>query len=312
MLRKEGMAPRAMGRALERVQEIMKANQKPSTRECNRAMQACATQGLWSEALSVLGRMQKLHVQPDVWTFNSALHACARRKKWESALRLLREMAQEGLEPNLISYSATISACGRAAKWGPAQSLFREMKDREIMPDVILYSAVISACEKGSLWARALLLYQEMKDRGIAPDVISYNAVISACEGSDQRILASELYRKAFECKLYNHWKTSPDHPLVDFHSYPSFVAKAALRVIMDDIASHSIKKDLILIVGQGIHSEGDPKLKPELLEMLSTEFTPPLVGKVQADNPGRIHVAASSITRWIHGTKGNDWTSLS
>eukprot|EP00397_Hematodinium_sp_SG-2012_P060663 GEMP01079291.1.p1 GENE.GEMP01079291.1~~GEMP01079291.1.p1 ORF type:complete len:172 (-),score=41.26 GEMP01079291.1:571-1026(-) len=151
-----------------------------------------------------------------------------------------------------------------------------------------------------------------MKDRGIRPDVIAYNAAIVACKRSDQHILASELYREAYDCKLYNHWKPSLDHPLIDFHEYPSLVAKAALRVIMDDIKSNPMKKDLILIVGQGIHSDGDPKLKPALLKMLSTEFSPPLVGTVLADNAGRIRVSVTSITRWIQCTKGSDWTSVS
>eukprot|EP00397_Hematodinium_sp_SG-2012_P068636 GEMP01112613.1.p1 GENE.GEMP01112613.1~~GEMP01112613.1.p1 ORF type:complete len:163 (-),score=30.57 GEMP01112613.1:190-618(-) len=142
-----------------------------------------------------------------------------------------------------------------------------------------------------------------MKDRGIRPDVIAYNAAIVACKRSDQHILASELYREAYDCKLYNHWKPSLDHPLIDFHEYPSLVAKAALRVIMDELKSNPMEQDLVLIVGQGYHSDGDPKLKTAMLNMLSNGFTPPLVGTVQGANAGRIRVSAKSITRWINST---------
>merc|ERR1719158_2416006 len=80
--------------------------------------------------------------------------------------------------------------------------------------------------------------------------------------------------------------------PHYRFPPYPSAVAKAILRVYL----AHCTE-DLILIVGKGFHSMGNPKLKPELLKMLS-ECNPPLNAWVE-DNAGRIRVSASSIRRW-------------
>merc|ERR1719158_2179951 len=79
-------------------------------------------------------------------------------------------------------------------------------------------------------WERACALLSEMKENAVEPNAISYCAAISACEQCDQQDRASQLYLEAVRFKHFPE-KQSP----VDFHSYPSDVAKAALRTLKEN-----------------------------------------------------------------------------
>eukprot|EP00397_Hematodinium_sp_SG-2012_P056480 GEMP01069724.1.p1 GENE.GEMP01069724.1~~GEMP01069724.1.p1 ORF type:complete len:310 (+),score=62.08 GEMP01069724.1:56-931(+) len=281
----------------------------PSVVSYNAVMSACEKGAQWERALSLFHHMITAKgIHPTVISYNAVISACAKGAQWTLALALLRTMRHtHKLKPNDISYNAAVSACEKAANWASALSLLRDMRQDAIPPNTISYSAAISACDRGGAhWVHALHLFATMQHLSIHRDTIAYVATISALEHSNQHHIASALYRDAYHATLWSHWKKTTEFALfADFHSYPASVAKAALRfIITEELFGRRkdsvVLKDVVLIVGRGLHTKGDPKLKRELMHMLAFEFVPPLVGTVPPNNSGAIRISAGSIQRWI------------
>jgi len=207
------------------------------------------------------------------------------------------------LFPTTIATNAAIAAC---AKGSPKQAivLFSRMKKDKIEPSVLTYSSLIDACNALGNWEKALKLFDEMKSRDIIPDAIAYAAIIGACDSGKQYNVAEKFYRTACDLKHFSHWHSrgiiQGESVVVDFHDHRITTAKVALRVILEEVALEGIDdKDLVLVVGKGLRSEGGNVLGPTLLELLR-RAVPPLNGRLMDTNRGRIVVSNASLVAWI------------
>eukprot|EP00397_Hematodinium_sp_SG-2012_P002945 GEMP01002953.1.p1 GENE.GEMP01002953.1~~GEMP01002953.1.p1 ORF type:complete len:999 (-),score=289.81 GEMP01002953.1:1454-4450(-) len=329
-------------RALQLLTRMKEENLEPDVISFSAAISACEKGAQWERALAVLHHMLEHNIDPNVISYSAAISALEKGAQWELALSLLEYMSDQGLKPNVVSYSATISACEKGDQWELALSLLDRMRTQHrLTPNTISYNAAISACAKGSPshalalfhhmtstlklpptvytytaainacdpigdWARALTLFHDMQKRGITPDAFAYTAAIASCDSAQQYDAAVTLYREACALNYFNHW-CARDHNMIDFHHYRIASAKTALRVIVEDYmrADAAPTSDLVLIVGQGYHSDGGVNvLRPVLLHMLEHDFLPPLESGVMANNAGRIIVSHTSLQRWMKAQK--------
>jgi len=236
-------------------------------------------------------------VKPNAMSFAAVLSACARGRSWQRALNLIDTMHEDDVMPDVAHYTSAISSCEKSGAWRHALQILACMKSKLVLPDTIAYNATISACEKGRQWQACLQLLQTLVSSSLAPDAISYRAVIEGLCSATQFDYASHLYRDAVEKKLMVHWKQGN---VLDFHDFSEAVAKTALRVVFQDISA-PVQRNLVVVVGRGLHSDDNEAiLKPALLEMLASEFVPPLEGWVESRDPGAIRISAASINRWI------------
>lgn len=81
--------------------------------------------------------MRSLGVRGDEVSFTAAIDACAQQGQWHRALSLLDEMRAEGIPPTVRSFSAAISACGKGQQWARAVALLREMEAVGVSPNEV-------------------------------------------------------------------------------------------------------------------------------------------------------------------------------
>ncbi|CAM9907137.1 unnamed protein product, partial [Ascophyllum nodosum] len=181
----------------------------------------------------------------NVVTYSAAINACARQKRWREALGLLYEMRRDGIKPNDYSYSAAMWACVNADQGKRALQLFDVIMDapmdgrgfRTPSPDqrqrhlgeapwspeantaaaeaavgegsisedygeearvkdgdrgdgcggglgrsLDCYMAAVTACQKEGDFPRALSLLQHMRNKGVRGSLGLYNLVLSMCQ----------------------------------------------------------------------------------------------------------------------------------
>jgi len=109
----------------------LEAYGRPSRENWNTAVEACAKQGLQSEAIELLERMDKVRIPPDHVAYHSAIEAC---RSSNEGLRLLREMRDRGLPPNMFSYKAAITLLAEKGQKEEATSLWREAEAQGLFP----------------------------------------------------------------------------------------------------------------------------------------------------------------------------------
>jgi pentatricopeptide repeat protein len=166
--------------------------QYPNLVSFNSALDACAKEGKWSWALSLLDRMRGLppSLQPNLISYNTAIDACARQGRSHEALDLLTELKHRGLEPDDVTYNSAMRACGRAGEWRRAMDLLAEMRSRDKQPGLVTYNTAISACAQSGRADEALALLEEC---GALADVVTYNAAILACSNAKRHAAATRL-----------------------------------------------------------------------------------------------------------------------
>lgn len=82
-------------------------------------------------------QMRSLGIRGDEVSFTAAIDACAQQGQWNMALSLLDEMRAEGVPPTVRSFSAAISACGKGQQWARAVALLREMEAVGVSPNEV-------------------------------------------------------------------------------------------------------------------------------------------------------------------------------
>jgi pentatricopeptide repeat protein len=128
-----------LGRLLDEG-EVLFSRLTPCAVSYNNVIRACAVNGAWRVALSVLGEMLTLREGRDPWlrtisvdnySFGAAIGACERGGEWAAAAALYRSMKpQHGLTPNVACLNGAVKACAVAGRMGEAQALMIEARDR--------------------------------------------------------------------------------------------------------------------------------------------------------------------------------------
>lgn len=122
-------------------------------REFTILLTAFSRQGLWGDALDLLGRMDRVEVPPNVVCFNAAVNAFrAQEEQWQRALACMLAMRLRGVEPSIIGYNAAISARSARDHWQRALGTLAEVCQRGLEVNTVSFNALISVCEKGGRW----------------------------------------------------------------------------------------------------------------------------------------------------------------
>ncbi|CAJ1418534.1 unnamed protein product, partial [Effrenium voratum] len=183
---------------------------------------ACASDGQWQAALTVLQDMQENAVQPDpvllgalmrccetggwraalaildssgkccdVQSFNGALAAVASGAQWQRCAALLYSMglqeAFERLAPDAASCSICITCLARCGHWERALEVLRAMPELQVQRNEVSFNAGISACQTP---AAALEILQEMDATSVQRSKVSFNAALAACGSSWEEALS--------------------------------------------------------------------------------------------------------------------------
>lgn len=287
-----------------------------------------ASVGHWVFVLGLLEQARSLHLTPDRVTYSTAINACGEGAEWERAMLLLAALGCAGGERDAIVSAVAIRACARGEQWSVALRLLEEQVEASAMPHAPSFNAAMSACERGSQWQRALLLLDRLRGgaplgtqslngaiqacvRGALwelaldflaeaalPDEVSYSTAVAALAAAGAPLgLAIAVYREACDRGAVSHWK--PGEPgTMDLHRYSLEMARLAVKAVILDLWSGGFAgggrlgpgKDLLIVVGRGNHSGGQPLLEPALLEMLRKELQ---LG-VAASRPGLLRVPSA------------------
>merc|ERR1719433_1734874 len=91
----------------------------------------------------------------------------------------------------------------------------------------------------------------------------------------------------------------------LDFHKFSVGEMRAAIRVYFYGLLNEKISTDkdhLMVIVGKGIHSAGEPKLRDACLTQLNDEFEPSLKAFQCPQNAGVVvvKVMLDSLRAWL------------
>jgi len=283
---------------------------KPNLVCVNSYLRALATAGEWQEAVDLIhtGIRLQFDLAPDAVSYATAINACATGGQWEETLRLIQLMDQRKLTPSIVPWNCVLQACAAALEWEPALQILHHMREGlpqyppAPKPDIISYSTVMHVCSEVKQWDTALRLYHILEETNSPePDVACTRIAINVAENGGYTQYAESLYRKAVEKGLMNHKTELYNSPFIfDFHDLREGTAIVAMRVVLQDLRDQYAKTEslppLIIIVGQGHHSNYKiPILKPTILNLLS-QITPPLEIK---EEHGRLIISSRSLHQW-------------
>ncbi|CAE7592316.1 unnamed protein product [Symbiodinium sp. CCMP2592] len=156
---------------------------KPDLLSCSSAIAACASEGLWAEALEFLAQIPG---HPDVPAMNAVMTACAEAGEWERAFLLLQQFRLHHLVPDVVSFNSVMAACDHGQQWDLALWLFGQLRTLRLRPSLISFSSAASACEKAKQWMQAVSLLLTLQQSGLQADDIAFNTVTSACGHGQQ------------------------------------------------------------------------------------------------------------------------------
>jgi pentatricopeptide repeat protein len=167
---------------------------------------------------------------------------------------------------------------------------------------------------------------QSMNDKNYFRDV--YSQAIGSLHRNGDFASADELYCTAVEEGLLpwviveppqNHPSTESrnEAPLtLDLHGMTSSIAQSAVRVALQrelfrtpswlncstDDDMHSRRRDVIIVTGRGVNSADrfQPILRPQVQQMLTEEFYPPLSSSSLKGNMGALLVPAEDVNAWL------------
>lgn len=301
----------------------------------NSLIACCGRIGRTDMAIEILNEMEAYGVKPNSRTYRNVIIACNQAEHeqrrevatifheekafqwWECAMSLLRRMKEEGLQPDIQTYSSVISACEAASKWQRALSVLQSMMNdsyTEESLNLYCFNAAIAACAKGGAWVEAVDLFERMKQKGgssLRPTIVTYGSLIEAVDTAGQKELAMSLYDEALRKRIVQPWRTTRsntgDHVIaLDFHHFTTAMSRAAIRSYMDTIMSGQQQvpvKDLIIVVGKGLRSSGEPVLMKAVTTVLLDEYG--ILATIDLGNTGRIVVPSEHVRAML---KKNSW----
>jgi len=301
---------------------------QPDLVSYNAVIDACGKGQQWQRGLATFARLQAAALKPDAVAYNTTATACEGGQRWDVALHLFHEMRPRSVPLDIVSYNAAIHACwrGGGTLWEVAVSLFAELPAASFSPTVATYGTLLAVHADARRWEGALALLDEMRVRAgpasgrssaasasLAVDDAAYSTAITAVSASpDGAARALALYREAEAAGALSPWLRS-ENGVVDLHGHTVEVALAAVHSVLADCAAqpqgrycHDPARDLVLVTGRGLHSDGAiPKLIPALASFLGERFDPPLEFRCGTHRGGRYVVPADSLQRWIQAGGG-------
>ena len=264
----------------------------------NSALSICARHGMWQSAFQILKGILDDGHQPDVISWNTAIASCERHGKMQEALDLLDLMVSRGgAQPDTITFSSAISACRQDGAWGQALFLLDRCVEAGLAPNVITLNAVLSTFKSAREWKRALDLLDQMKTvYDVFPDVVSYNTVFESLDKAGRGVEIVSLMNEARARGLYRQAFKSGN--TVDLHGCSAAVARAVMRVVLNDLKSgtREASEHLVVVTGRGLHSRGKAILPQEV-----RAFIRACDGPATTDvHPGHFVIEEQAIAKWI------------
>lgn len=266
---------------------------------------------------ALLEEMRRKGVPPDPITFTSLFTISGQAKEGERPLLLYRQLIEASFPMDAIMCTALISALGSqqstASRFMP---VFHDMEGGplEMQPNNKTYRIVISLCCDNGLLEDALQVYRVMRSKGCRPSPHLFRMLTQACaeqalgEGP-QSTLPAKMLRILGLGNLYE----------LDLHRLSSSEARAVVLCGILNLqqafrGGEPPATDLVIITGQGNHSQGDdgPKLGAAIAQLLTTELRMEVReyglgdGKVEEPvNLGRLVVPRASLAKWLEAKKG-------
>jgi len=256
-----------------------------NTATVNTCIGACASANSWVEAIRLLDQMESEGPRPDVISYNTALHAC-RHEGVELAAAILSRMQTFGIQPDVVTFNTVM--CSNAAHWEWVLALLANMEHRGLANWRSYRVALHALIQENQLLA-ALNLVQQMHAKSLPLDRGTYNYLILALLRIGASEWAEHLWHRAMADKVFV--KVRPNE--IDLHSMSGPVARFCLLLALRDEALRPSSKPLRVITGIGRHSEGDIKVKPEVLALCS-ELR---LGVRMSQDGGSVQVASKDLT---------------
>ncbi|CAN6478495.1 unnamed protein product [Victoria cruziana] len=133
--------------------------------------------GMASDALELLSKMEEEGVLPDAVTLATVLPACGDLSALEKGKRIHEYILQNGIGPNLFLDNALVDMYAKCGSLSSAREVFDGMTGR----DVVSWTAMVSAYGTHGQGQDAIDVFSEMLHSGTKPDQIAFVSVLSAC-----------------------------------------------------------------------------------------------------------------------------------
>ncbi|CAA6668919.1 unnamed protein product [Spirodela intermedia] len=151
----------------------------PDVYSCNSMINGYVDQGLFGDAMAVLGLILAEVDQWDHVTFLAALGLCAGLKDLRLGTQIHGQALRRGVEGNIFVGNSVVDMHGKCGEVGAAWRAFCELPDR----NVVSWSSIMAAFAQNGLFEEALRLWPEMEEDGVRPNDFSYAIVLAACGG---------------------------------------------------------------------------------------------------------------------------------
>lgn len=174
--------------------ELFYAVARPTLRQCNAAIDACARARpvRLDTSFEILQFVTNgaPRLRPNVYTFGALMNAISRAGQVDTAVKLLESMEKEsGVSPNAVVYQSAVTAAANAEPARPdvALQLLERARAANVPLTVIGYNAAITAASRAADWKLAVKLLRTMQlaEPGSTlpqPDAVTYGTVMAACE----------------------------------------------------------------------------------------------------------------------------------
>lgn len=270
--------------------EELKRAGHTNTATVNTCIGACASASNWLGAIRLLDRMEKDSPSPDVISYNTALHAC-RHEGVELAVNMLSRMQACGIDPDVVTFNTVMSS--NAEHWEWVLALLANM-DQRGLANGRSYRVALCALIKENQLLVALNLLQQMHAKSLPLDTGSYNYLILALLRVGASEWAVHLVQRAIADKVFV--KVRPQ--FLDLHGMSGPVARFCLLLTLRDEALRASSKPLKVITGIGKHSDGAPKVKPEVLSVCQELRLPARLSQ----DEGSVQVSSKHLTSTLAG----------
>lgn len=174
------------------------------------------------------------------------------------------------------------------------------MRRAAVVPNGVTFAVAVTAASRLWSWAWAVWLLEELRAAGQRLTVAVISEALGALCLAQKLPEALALHRHA-ELPRCAPPRRPSEPGLLDLRELPVEVAKLAVRVALQDAASHAKPADLLIVTGRGHHSEGLGRralLRPAVLQLLREELGLAPDAVAVAGNPGRLRVPAAAILR--------------
>ncbi|CAM9346947.1 unnamed protein product, partial [Ectocarpus sp. 8 AP-2014] len=183
-------------KAVSLLDEMRQARMYPDARCYGNAMRACAAGGNWQLSLALLNTMKKEGVTRTAFNYNIAMQACRKAERNKKAISLLDEMEKDGVAPDIVTYNTCVTIAGQAGRLDQALELLRRASEEGGLElDVVSYRAALGGLRREKRWEAAVKLLGDMQRRGLGPDEVCTAMAMNTCVAAQQPLRALDLFR---------------------------------------------------------------------------------------------------------------------